>query len=105
LEEKKQEAVFIGVVELVDLDDCDVLDRKLQCDNTDLDDDKGPNAGGIGVLDGPGSCSQAMETNDESASMLVLPEVGVHLSLILWPQLPSRTSFLMQLVRPLILML
>jgi hypothetical protein len=76
VEEKTK--VFIRGIELVDLDDCNVPNRKLQCDNPDSDDDKGPNAGGIGVHDGPGSCSQTMEANDESASMLVAPEVGEH---------------------------
>jgi hypothetical protein len=78
VDEKTKEPVFIGGVELVDLDDCDVPDRKLQCDSIDSDDDEGPNAGGIGVHDGPGSCSQTMEANVKSASMLVAPEVGEH---------------------------
>jgi hypothetical protein len=76
MEEKKNEPVFIGGIELVNLDDCDVPDRKLQCNNTDSDDDEGPNADGIGVRDGPGSCSQTMDANDESASRPVAPEVG-----------------------------
>jgi hypothetical protein len=76
MEEKKKEPVFIGGVELVDLDDCDVFDKKLQCDNIDSDDDEGPNADDIGVRDGPRSCSQTMDANDESASRSVAPEVG-----------------------------
>jgi hypothetical protein len=75
---KMKEPVFIGGIELVDLDDCDVTDRKLQCDSTDSDDDEGPNADGVGVRDGPGSCSQTMDSNDESASRSVAPEVGEH---------------------------
>jgi hypothetical protein len=75
-EEKTKDPVFIRGVELINLDDCDVLDRKLQCDSTNLDDDEGPNAGGIGVHDGPGSCSQTMEVYDESESMSVALEVG-----------------------------
>jgi hypothetical protein len=78
VDEKAKEPVFIGVVELVDLDDCDVTNRKLQCDSIDSDDDEGPNAGGIGVHDGPGSCSQTMEANIELASMSVVPEIGEH---------------------------
>jgi hypothetical protein len=78
MEEKKKEPVFIGGVELVDLDDCDVPDRKLQCDSTDSDNNEGPNADGIGVRNGPGSCSQTMKSNDELASRLVAPEVGEH---------------------------
>jgi hypothetical protein len=78
VEEKTKELVFIGGVELVDLDNYDVSDKKLQCGSTDSDDDEGPNAGGIRVHDGPGSCSQTMETNDESTSMSVALEVGEH---------------------------
>jgi hypothetical protein len=73
MEEKKKEPVFIRGVELVDLDDCDIPDRKLQCDSTDLDNDKGPNADAIRVRDGPGSCSQTMDANDELASRSVAP--------------------------------
>jgi hypothetical protein len=76
IEEKKKEPVFIGGVELVDLDNCDVPDRKLQYDNTNSDDDEGPHADGIGVRDGSGSCSQTMDANDESSSRSVAPEVG-----------------------------
>jgi hypothetical protein len=35
--------VFIHGVELVDLDDCDVPDGRLQCDNEDTDDEEAPN--------------------------------------------------------------
>jgi hypothetical protein len=78
VEEKKKEPMFIRGVELVGLDDCDVLDRKLQCDSDDLDDDEDPNTNGIRVRDGPGSCSQTMEANDESTSMSMAPKVGEH---------------------------
>jgi hypothetical protein len=40
---KKKEPVFLGGVELVDLDDCDVPDRRLQCDIEDSDDEDVPN--------------------------------------------------------------
>jgi hypothetical protein len=78
MKEKKNEPMFIGGVELVDIDDCDVPDRKLQCDSTDSDDDEGPNTDSIGVRDGPGSCSQTMDANDESTSTSVAPEIGEH---------------------------
>jgi hypothetical protein len=39
MEEKKKEPVFFMGVELVDLDDCDVPNRKLQCDSDDMDND------------------------------------------------------------------
>ena len=68
IDEKMKELVFIGGVELVDLDDCDVTEKKLQYDNTDSNDDDSPNADDIGVRDGPGLCSQTMDLNDESAS-------------------------------------
>jgi hypothetical protein len=76
--EKMKEPVFIRGVELVDLDDCDVTYRKLQCDNTDLDDDESPNADGVGVRDGPGLCSKSMDSSDELAAKSVAPEVGEH---------------------------
>ena len=78
VEEKTKEPVFIRSVELADLDDCNVPDRNLQCDNTDSDDDEGPNAGGIGIHDGSGSCSQTMEAYDKSAFMSVAQEIGEH---------------------------
>jgi hypothetical protein len=78
VDEKLKEPVFIEGVELVDLDNCDVTDRKLQCDSTNSDDDKSPNADDVGVHDGPGSCSQTMDSNDEPASRSVALEVGEH---------------------------
>jgi hypothetical protein len=71
-----KEPVFIGGVELVDLDDCDVTNRKLQCDSTNSDDDESPNAVGVGVRDGPGSCSKTMDSSNEPAARSVVPEVG-----------------------------
>jgi hypothetical protein len=78
VDEKMKELVFIGGVELVDLDDCDVTERKVQCDSTNSDDDESPNADGVGVRDGLGSCSQTMDSNDESTSRSVALEVGEH---------------------------
>jgi hypothetical protein len=40
---KKKEPVFIHGVELVDLDDCDVPNRRLQCDSKDTDEEEAPN--------------------------------------------------------------
>ena len=105
MEEKKKEHVFNRGVVIIDLENCIVLDRKLQCDSTNLDDDEGPNTDGIGVCDGHGLCSQIMDSNDELASRSVAPEVGEHSESILRPQLSTRTPFLIQLVRPFILML
>jgi hypothetical protein len=78
VDEKMKEPVFIEGVELVNLDDCDVTDRKLQCNNTDSNDEDSPNADDVGVRDGPGSCSQTMDSNDELASRSVALEVGEH---------------------------
>jgi hypothetical protein len=78
VDEKMKEPVFIGGVELVDLDDCDVTDRKLQCDSIDSDDDESPNADGVGVRDGPGLCSKTMDSSDEPVARSVAPEVGEH---------------------------
>jgi hypothetical protein len=78
VDEKMKELVFIRGVELVDLDDCDVTDRKLQYNSTNSDDDESSNADGVGVHDGPRSCSQTMDSNDEPTSKSVAPEVGEH---------------------------
>ena len=40
---KKKELVFIHGVELVDLDDCDVPDMRLECDSEDTDEEEVPN--------------------------------------------------------------
>jgi hypothetical protein len=78
VDEKIKEPMFIRGIELVDLDDCDVTDRKLQCDSTDSDDDESPNTNGVGVRDGPGSCSKTMDSSDEPAARSVVLEVGEH---------------------------
>jgi hypothetical protein len=61
--EKKKELVFFMDVELVDLDDCDVPDRKLQYDSNDMDDDDAPKPEGMDVGDGGVSSSQCLELN------------------------------------------
>jgi hypothetical protein len=62
-EEKKKESVFFMGVELVNLDDCDVPDRKLQCDSDDTDDDDAPKPEGMDVGDGGASSSQCLDPN------------------------------------------
>ena len=62
-EEKKKEPVFFMGVELVDLDDCDVLDMKLQCNNNDTDDDDASKPEGMDVSDGGASSFQCLELN------------------------------------------
>ena len=76
--EKIKKQVFIRGVPLVDLDDCDITNNKLLCNSSNLDDNISPNADGIGVCDGLGLFLQTMDSNIESASRLVAPEVGEH---------------------------
>ena len=64
VDEKIKELVFIEGIELVDLDNYNVTDRKLQCDSTNSDDDNSSNADSIGVCDGHGLYSQTMDSND-----------------------------------------
>jgi hypothetical protein len=78
VDEKMKELVFIGGVELVNLDDCDVTDRKLQCDSSDSDDDESPNADSVGIRAGLGSCSKTMDSSDEPTAKSVAPEVREH---------------------------
>jgi hypothetical protein len=63
VEEEKKEPVFFKGVELVDLDDCDVPDMRLQCDSDDTDDDNSPSPEGMDVGDGGASSSQCLEPN------------------------------------------
>jgi hypothetical protein len=63
VEEKKKEPVFFMGVELVDLDDCDVPDRKLQCDSNDMDDDDVPKPEGMDIDGGGASSSQCLESH------------------------------------------
>jgi hypothetical protein len=63
VEEKKKEPVFFKGVELVDLDDCDVLDRKLQCDSDDTNDDDVPKPKGMDIGSGGTSSSQCLESH------------------------------------------
>jgi hypothetical protein len=78
VEEKKKEPVFFKGVELVDLDDYDVPDMKLQCDNDDTDDDDAPNPEGMDVGDGGASSSQCLEPNTSPAAELLQSSVRVH---------------------------
>jgi hypothetical protein len=78
VEEKKKEAVFFKGVELVDLDDCNVPDMKLQCDSNDTDDDDSPNPEDMDVDDGGASSSQCLEPNLGPAPEPVQSAVPVH---------------------------
>jgi hypothetical protein len=63
VEEEKKVPVFFKGVELVNLDDCDVPDMRLQCDSDDTDDDDSPSPEGMDVGDGGASSSQCLEPN------------------------------------------
>jgi hypothetical protein len=78
VEEKKKELVFIMGVELVDLDDCDVPDRKLQCNSDDIDDDDAPKPEGMDVGDGGASSSQCLELNFGLVAEPVRTAILVH---------------------------
>jgi hypothetical protein len=74
---KKKEPVFLEGVELVDLDDCDVPDRRLQCDNEDIDDKEAPNREEMDVDVGAPSCVQTVGPSSSTTSAPVLPAVPV----------------------------
>jgi hypothetical protein len=78
VEEKKKEPVFFKGVELVDLDDCDVRDLKLQCDSNDTTNDDSPNPEDMDVGDGGASSSQCLGPNLDPAPELVQSAVPVH---------------------------
>jgi hypothetical protein len=78
VEEKKKKPVFFKGVELVDLDDCDVLDMKLYSDSDDTDDDDSPNPEDMDIGDGDASSSQCLEPNLGPIPELVQSAVPVH---------------------------
>jgi hypothetical protein len=78
VEEKKKEPVFFKGVELVDLDDCDVPDMKLQCDSDDTDDDDISNLEGMDVGDGGASSLHCLEPNTGPAAEPLQSSVRVH---------------------------
>jgi hypothetical protein len=78
VEEKKKELVFFMGVELIDLDDCDVLDMKLHCNNDDMDDDNASKPEGMDVGDGGASSSECLEPNFGPAAEPVPSAIPVH---------------------------
>ena len=50
-------------IELVDLDDSDIPDRKLQCDSDDMDDDNALKLEGMDIDDSNASNLQCLEPN------------------------------------------
>jgi hypothetical protein len=63
--------MFIHGVELVDLDDCDVPDRRLQCDSEDTDDEEVLNLEEMDVDDGAPSSMQTVGPSSSIALALV----------------------------------
>jgi hypothetical protein len=53
---KKKKPMFLGGVEFIDLDDCDVSDRRLQCDSKDTNEEEAPNREEVDVDVGAPSC-------------------------------------------------
>ena len=77
VEEKKKEPIFFKDVELVDLDDCNILDNKLHCDCNDMDDDDAPNPEDMDVVDSCASSSQCLELNTGPATELLQSSIRV----------------------------
>jgi hypothetical protein len=74
---KKKEPVFLGGVELVNLDACDVTNRRLQCDSGDTDEEEAPNREEMDVDVGAPSCVQTVGPSSSTASAQVLPVVPI----------------------------
>ena len=78
VEEKKKEPVLFMGVELVDLDDCDVFDMRLQCNSDDMDDNNAPNPEDMDVNVGGASSSQCLEPNIGPAIEPLQSSIRVH---------------------------
>lgn len=76
VDEGTSERGFIDGVEVIDLDKVEVKDHTFMADTSDSDDDAPPNPDGVEVRGGQGSGSEAMDSNVESASLLVAPVDG-----------------------------
>jgi hypothetical protein len=76
---KKKEPVFIHGVELVDLDECNVPDRRMQCDNKDTNNKKAPNREEMDVDDGAPLSMQTLGPSSSIASALVSAVVLVQI--------------------------
>ena len=68
VEEKMKELVFFKGVELIDLDDYDVPDMRLQCNSKDTDDDDAPNLVDMDIGDNNASNLQCLELNTGPAA-------------------------------------
>jgi hypothetical protein len=63
VEQKRKELIFIGGVELVDLDDYEVPDIRLHYDSNYTDDNDVLNPTGMDVGDNAALCSQIIDPN------------------------------------------
>ena len=66
------------VVELVGLDDCNVLDMRLQYDSEDMDDNDASNLDDMDIGDGGFSSSQCLEPNTSPAAEPLQSSIRVH---------------------------
>jgi hypothetical protein len=105
VEQKKKGLMFIGDVELVNLDDYKVLDKRLQCDNNNTDDKDIMNPEGMDVDNGAASCLQNWELDMGTQQSRCLLQWQSLVSLLERQVLLLWTCFSMQLERPLIQML
>ena len=78
MEKKKKEPIFFKDIELVDLDDCDVPDMRLQCDSNDTDDNNAPNQEDMDVGDIGVTNSQCLERNTGPATETLQSSIQVH---------------------------
>ena len=74
---KRKKPVFLEGVELVDLDDCDISNRRLQCDSEDTDDEKASNREDMDVVVGAPSCVQTIWPSSSTTLAQVSPVVPV----------------------------
>jgi hypothetical protein len=104
---KRKEPVFLGGVELVDLDDCDVPDRRLQCDSKDTNNEDVPNREGMDANVGAPSCRQTVGPSSSTASAQVSAAVPLQTDppVELGHPLGFRIPYSMQQGRPPIRML
>ena len=73
---KKKELVFLGGVELVDFNDCDISNR-LQYDSKDIDDKEAPNREEMDIDVSAPSCIQIVGPSSSTTSAQVLPAVSI----------------------------
>ena len=78
VEEKGKEPVFFMGVPLVDLDDLDVSDNRLHCDNSSSNDNGAISLEGMDVGNGSASSSQCLEPESGPATEPLQYSVPIH---------------------------